>query len=207
MRVGARAVGALLRASWFQARSYRLSLAMQVGGLILTVVPTFFISRALQQMMADAIAAEADQYFAFVLVGSVALTLVGAAMSTLPGAISGGIPTGYFESLLMTRASVPSILGGLTSYGLLLTMVRGTVMLVAGWVLGARIAWSLIVPGLFILALLVAAHWGIGMISAALVVAFRTAGPLRESRCFRCFSGVCTTPCRRSPRGWGRSRR
>lgn len=173
-----RAVRALTRASWFQARSYRLSLVMQVGGILMTVVPTFFIARALQPMMAATISGEADQFFAFVLVGSIALMLVASSMSTLPLAIGGGISTGYFESLLMTRASLPTILAGMTSYGLLVTAIRCGVMLAAGWVLGARIAWSAIVPAMFILALLIATHWGIGLLAAALVVAFRTSGPL-----------------------------
>lgn len=173
-------IRALTRASWLQAKSYRLSLAMQLGGLLVSVVPTFFIARALQPMMENVIAGEADQFFAFVLVGSISLSLVTAGMSTLPGAISGGVSTGYFEALLMTRAPVGGILAGLTSYGLLVTLVRSTVLLSAGWLLGARIAWGLIVPALLVLALIYAAHWGLGLISAALVIAFRTSGPLTQ---------------------------
>ena len=68
--MSARVVGALARASWHQAKSYRLSLVMQTGGLLFMVVPLFFISTALQSTMAGTIAAESDQYFSFLLVGS-----------------------------------------------------------------------------------------------------------------------------------------
>jgi ABC-2 type transport system permease protein len=173
-----RTVLALLRASWYQARSYRLSIVMQFGGLLLTVFPLYLVTGALQPTMAQTIAAEADQLFAFVLVGSIAIMLVSASMSSLSGAIASGISSGYFESLLMTRASVPSLLVGLTSYNFTLTLLRASFMVTVGWLIGATIVWANLLPALFILALLVVAHFGIGLVAAALVTAFRTAGPL-----------------------------
>ena len=178
--MSARAVGALTRASWYQAKSYRLSLVMQVGGLALTVVPIYFISTALQGMMAGTIAAESEQYFSFILVGSIAWMFVSAALMTLQGTIAGGISSGYFESLLMTRAPLPAILAGLTSYGILLTFIRAAVMMTAGWILGAQVAWSQLGSAMLIIGLLIAVHWGIGLVAAGLVVAFRTAGPLNQ---------------------------
>jgi ABC-2 type transport system permease protein len=172
--VSVQAVGALLRASWFQARSYRMSLVTQVFGLIITVIPLYFVANALDPSMAQAIEGEADQFFGFVLVGSVGFMLATAALTTLQGAVSGGIANGYFESLMMTRASLPSILLGLTSYGMVLTVVRATVFLTAGWVLGANLAWSKLLPALVVMVLIVVAHLGIGLVAAALVIAFRT---------------------------------
>jgi ABC-2 type transport system permease protein len=173
-------VGALTRASWYQARSYRVSLAMQVGGILLTVLPLYFITHALQSTMAGAIAGEAQEFFAFVLVGSLALMFVTVAITSLPGTVASGISTGYFEALLMTRAPVRSLLMGLSFYGFLLTAVRATVMLTAGWLLGAHVVWSQSLPALLIIALLVVTHWGVGLVAAALVIAFRTAGPLTQ---------------------------
>ena len=172
------AVGALTRASWYQAKSYRLSLVMQVFGLLFTVIPIYFIANALQPTMAGAISAESQEYFSFMLVGSVALMFVTIGISSLQGTIATGISNGYFESLLMTRAPIPALLVGLTSYSLVLASVRASVMIVAGWVLGAPIAWSQAVPALLIIFLLFAVHWGIGLIGAGLIMAFRTAGPL-----------------------------
>jgi len=178
--VSLRAVGALTRASWHHAKSYRVNLVMQVGGLVLTVIPIYFISTALQGMMADTIASESKQYFSFILVGSMGWMFVTSALTTLQVAIAGGISSGYFESLLMTRTPVPWILAGLTSYGMMLTAARATVMIVAGWMLGAEVAWSGLGPAIVIVLLLIAVHWGIGLVGAALVVAFRTAGPLNQ---------------------------
>ena len=174
------AVGALLRASWWNMRSYRISLALQMGGLLFTVVPLYLVANALQPTMAEAIAPEAEQFFGFVLIGSIGLMFASAALTTLQSSIASGISTGYFESLLMTRATLPSILVGMTSYGMTVTIVRAAIMLAAGWFLGARIVWSGTLSALVILGLLVVTHWSIGMLGAALVIAFRTAGPLTQ---------------------------
>ena len=178
--MSAQAVGALLRASWFQARSYRMSLVSQIFGLVITVIPMYLIATALHPTMAQTISGEADQFFGFVLVGSVGFMLATTAMTALQSAVSGGIANGYFESLLMTRASLPSVLLGLTSYGMVLTAVRGAVFLVAGWVLGANLAWGHILPALVVMVLIIAAHFGIGLVGAALVIAFRTGGSITQ---------------------------
>lgn len=173
-----RAVGALTLAAWHQAKSYRLSLVMQVFGLLLTVIPLYFIANALQPTMAGKISAESAEYFSFMLVGSIALTFVTIGVSSLQGTIATGISNGYFESLLMTRTPVALLLVGLTSYPLILGTIRGAVMIIAGWILGAPIAWSQAVPALLIILLLFAVHWGIGLLGSGLIMAFRTAGPL-----------------------------
>jgi ABC-2 type transport system permease protein len=174
----ARALGALTRASWYSAKSYRLSLVMQVFGLLFTVIPIYFIAHALQPTMAGSITAESQEYFSFMLVGSIALMFVTMSVATLQGTIASGISNGYFESLLMTRSPVPMLLLGLTAYPLALSTVRATVMIAAGWMLGAPIAWSQVVPAFLIILLLIAVHWGIGLIGSGLILAFRTAGPL-----------------------------
>ena len=72
----ARAIGALTRAGWLQARSYRLAFLLQIFSLLMIVVPIYFIAGALQPTMATTIAVESHQYFSFVLVGSVALMFI-----------------------------------------------------------------------------------------------------------------------------------
>jgi ABC-2 type transport system permease protein len=52
------------------------------------------------------------------------------------------------------------------------------ITIVAGAVLGAHVVWSHIPAALLILVLIVLAYIPFGMISAAMVVAFRTPGPL-----------------------------
>jgi ABC-2 type transport system permease protein len=173
-----RAVGALSRAAWYHAKSYRVSLLMQLGGLLFTVVPVYFVANALQPTMAATIAGESEQFFPFILVGMIATLFLSAGMTTLQGSISGGIANGYFESLLVTRTPVPFVFAGLTGYGVIVTIVRAAVLMVAGWILGAKVSWHQIGPALLLVVLLFVVYWGIGLVASALIVAFRTAGPL-----------------------------
>ena len=172
---------ALLRASWLTAMSYRVQSLVSLLTLWVTVIPVFFVANALQPTMANAIRDEGREYFPFMLLGTFAVTLISTSVSTLPSAVQGGISSGFFESLLMTRGSRMGILAGLSAYPVLWAVGRGVLMVAAGALLGAGIVWSAAVPALAILALLVLVHWAIGLVGAALVVAFRTTGPLAQA--------------------------
>jgi len=176
--VSLRPAVALTRAAWLTAISFRLQSLLSLLTLWVTVVPVFFIAGALQPTMADAIRTEGQQYFAFMLIGSFGITLVSTCVTTLPSAVSGGIGSGFFESLMMTRAPRLSILVGLSSYPILWTIFRGVLMVFAGWLIGARVAWSGILPALALIGLIACIHWSIGLVGAAMILVFRTTGPL-----------------------------
>jgi hypothetical protein len=63
---------ALMRASWLTATSYRLGMVMSLGGLIVTILPMYFVAGALQPVLADRISTEGGQYFGFLVVGVLA---------------------------------------------------------------------------------------------------------------------------------------
>ncbi len=171
---------ALLRASWMTATSYRLAMILSVVGLAATIVPVYFVSSALQPMMAERIATEGRQYFSFVLIGMIVLSFVGASISTPASAVGSGIATGTLEALLATRASLPAVLTGLVSYSFIWTALRSALLLSIGAVLGANLVPAGWFAALLIFALILLAHIPIGLIAAALVLAFRTAGPLPQ---------------------------
>lgn len=173
-----RSVLALLRASWLSATSYRLRIVISFFGLIFTVVPLFFVARALDPMVANSIQAESDSYFSFILVGMVMFTFVSTATMTLPGTISSGITTGTLEALISTRTRLPALLLGMMAFPLLWTGIRGGIMLLAGSFLGAQFVWSGLPAGMLIVALIVLAHIPFSIVGAAMILAFRTAGPL-----------------------------
>jgi ABC-2 type transport system permease protein len=176
-----RPIRALLKAGWNTALSYRIQMATSLASLAFTVVPVYFVANALQDLMSKAIVGQGTQYFGFLLVGTVTLSLVTAAVTTLPNAVSGGIASGFFEMLLMSPAPRMSILVGLSAYSILWTLLRGVLTLVAGWLLGARLAWSGVPASLVILAVIVVTHWAIGLFCTALILAFRTMGALPQA--------------------------
>jgi len=176
-----RPIRGLITAGWHTALSYRIQMATSLASLAFTVVPVYFVANALQDLMAKAIVGEGTQYFGFLLLGTVTLSLVTAAVTTLPNAVSGGIASGFFEMLLMSPAPRLSILAGLSAYSILWTLLRGVLTLIAGWFLGARLAWSGVPAALLILMVIVVTHWAIGLIGTALILAFRTMGALPQA--------------------------
>jgi ABC-2 type transport system permease protein len=171
---------ALMRVSMLTAMSYRLSMVISLFGLVVSVVPLYFVANALQPVMAESISSQGGQYFAFVLVGMIALSFVPAAMNSVPGAISGGITSGTLETLTSTPTRLPTLLAGLTGYGFCWVAVRSLLLVAAGSLLGAQFEWSRLLFGTGILALIVLAYLPIGLLAASLVLVFRTAGPLSQ---------------------------
>jgi ABC-2 type transport system permease protein len=171
----------MFRASWLSAVSYRVSTVFQLVGLIVGIIPMYFITRGLQNTMATSISTQGDNYFAFVLIGLITVTFVSQGLNSLPGAIGGAVSSGTLDTLLSAPVSPVTIFAGLTSYGSVWTLVRAVITLAAGAVLGARMSWSSVPSALFITLLIVLAYLPFGMISAAMVVAFRTPGPLASA--------------------------
>lgn len=171
---------ALIRAGWLTSTSYRLQTVLSFGGMVVSFVPLYFVAQALQPVMADSIRGEGDQYFGFVVVGMVALYLLNAAVQALPSKVRVSITYGTLEALLSTPAGLPSILGGMIGVDLLWAGARVLVLLVTGWLLGANLEWSELLLALVIMGLIVLAYLPFGLIGAALVVVFRTPGPVPQ---------------------------
>jgi len=176
-----RKIWALVRASWLTASSYRLGMAFSFGSLVVTIVPVFFIARALQPTMADAIRGQGAQYFAFLVLGLIALNVVGSTIYALAGGLQTATSTGTLEALLATPTPVSSLVVGLSAYEVLFSLARGLAMLVAAGLLGARVEWLQLGASIPILGLLVLVHLPIGIATAAMVLAFRTRGPLAQA--------------------------
>ncbi len=169
---------ALVRVAWLSATSYRLATLMSFGGVIVSILPLFFVAGALQPVAAGTIAAEGGQYFAFMVVGVASIYVISTAAGAAAGAIAGNIGSGTFEALLVTRTSLPAILVGLSGYGILMSLIRAFVLMAGAALLGARYS-LLMIPAVAVIVLLtILAYAGIGLVSAALVLVFRTSGPL-----------------------------
>lgn len=173
-----RAILAFMRASWLTASSYRVSMVLSLVAVVGSVIPVYFIARALQPMMGHAIQGEGHQYFAFLLIGSITFTFIPLAVSSLPNTITSSITSGTLETVLGTPTRMPTMLAGMMGYNFAWTALRALLMLTSGWALGASISWAQLPSALFILALIILAYIPIGLMGAAIYLAFRTSGPL-----------------------------
>lgn len=168
---------ALIRADALTTFSYRLQSIAWFGGMIVTIVPLYFVAGALQPVMTNAIAGEGHQYFGFLLVGIIAFLLLTTAVNALPDGIRSGIGRGTLEAMLATPTPLPVLLAGMTGFPFLLTVARAAIMLIAAWILGAHVVWARGLPALGILVLIALAYVPFAILSASLILAFKTAGP------------------------------
>lgn len=169
---------ALLRAQWLSALSYRTRMLFSIVGVLVGIVPVYFVAQALQEMVGDALVGEGSQLFAFLVVGTIALLFITSALTTLPAAIGSGISTGSWESLLATRARVWGILAGYSAYDLAWNSVKAVVLLGAASLLGARVEWGSLLVAVGILVMIVLAYLPLGVVAGASALAFRSATPL-----------------------------
>ncbi len=169
---------ALTRAQFRSGLTYRIRTLLSFGGVIISVVPLFFIGNAVQPIMGGVIQTQGGQAFDFLLLGMIGATIISASVMSLPTIVGGGVNTGTLEALFATPTSRPRLFFGLTLYPLLFMAVRSVLLLAFGWALGADIHVSGLLPSMLILVLLALAHLPIGLIGAALVLMYRTAGPI-----------------------------
>jgi ABC-2 type transport system permease protein len=169
---------AFVRAGWLTATSYRISALLSMGGFVVSIVPLYFIAGALEPVLAEALAGEGSDYFAFVVIGLIALRFVTTATYSLPTEVGRAIGNGTLEAYLATPIRLPSLLGGLVSYDFFWTVARALLFLIAGLALGMRMSHDNLLLALLIFALLIAAHLPFGLIATACVLVFRNVTPL-----------------------------
>lgn len=175
---------AFVRARALTAASYRLQMVISVVGLLVGIIPLYFITGALQPVMADSIQAEGGHYFGFVLIGMVAFYFLGAAVNLLPGEVGSDLRTGTLEAILSTPARLTEIVGGMVGFGFLWTTLRALIVLAVGWLLGVQIAWAHLPAAALVIGLLILAYLPFGLVGSALLIAFRTSGPLGQGVLF-----------------------
>ena len=168
---------ALLRATWLTESSYRLGMLMSLGSLAFVAVPLYFVSNALQPVMARSIASQSREYFAFTLVGAMAFTLDSGSISALPNQLSSSISRGTLEAFLATPTSPAVLFTGMSLYAVAWAVVRSAVLLGVGLALGVHVAWRNVAVILVVLALLMIAYAALGLFASAMILCFRTVGP------------------------------
>jgi ABC-2 type transport system permease protein len=173
-------IGEMIRTSWVMARSYKLNLAFSILALFFTTIPFFLVAHAMQPMMGKVVQQEGGDYFGFVLLGLIAISLLTTALTAVYQTVSGSISNGWLEAQLGTSTSLPVLLIGMSAYGFLWTLLRVTVLLLYGWTLGVHVHWFGILLGFPVLLLLCLAYFGLGLVLSAMFLAFRTIGPMQS---------------------------
>jgi ABC-2 type transport system permease protein len=170
----------MVRASWVIAKSYKLNLVLSIGALFFTTLPFYFAANALQPMMGGVVKAQGGDYFGFVLLGLVSISLLSTSLTGVYSSVSGSVTSGWLEAQLSTSTSMPVLLVGMSAYDFLWTLLRVSVLLLYGWALGAHVHWSGLPLAVPVLLLLCVAYFGLGLVLASMFLAFRTIGPAQS---------------------------
>lgn len=173
-----REILALLRASWLTETSYRTNMLFSLASLVFMVVPLYFVAGALQPVMTSTIASQSREYFAFALLGTTIYTFIAACTSAFPSALAGAIGRGTLEAFLGTPTRLTVLFTGMSLYSIIWALVRACVMIGAGMALGVHLYWRGVPAMIVILFLLVLAYGAFGLIGSALILQFRTTGPI-----------------------------
>jgi ABC-2 type transport system permease protein len=185
--MGCRKVLAFLRRDLQMQASYRLDLLMRVGGMLISVITLFFISRTLGTAVSpylqqySASAAHPLDYFHFALMGYAFYHFVELSATSMAEALEDYQAAGTLEMFFLSPTPI------------LATMVMSTLwhycwavaeslfyLLVAGVIFRADLVWANLLPAAMVVLLSILANAGLGFINASFVLVTKRPSPLDQ---------------------------
>ena len=163
-----RAAGAFLRRDLQVNLSYKLPFALELLGIVLTLITFRFVSRLVDPGRVP------GGYFAFVTVGLAFSSFFGA-ISVVAGNLREEQLTGTLESTLSCGLPIPALAVGISAYPMIAAAFSATVYVIAGAFMGLRAPganWPLAVTSLVLGSTSFA---GVGLGGAALVLIVKRA--------------------------------
>jgi ABC-2 type transport system permease protein len=165
---------AFVRRDWKIALSYRAVFVGEAMSLATQIVVFFFIAKLVDPGTLPQYGQTVPTYLSFVVVGLVVNLTAGALLHTVATSLRQEQMTGTFETLLATPTTAATLQLGSVSYTLLMVPIRAGILLGALAIgFGLDLAPSGIGPALLLLVAFLPFTWGLGLVSAAAVVAFR----------------------------------
>ena len=158
--------------------SYRLAFAGQVVFLFFMVSAFYFFARLFQGHDIESLAPYGGEFFPFVLVGLALSLYLGVAISSFANTIRNAQVLGTLEALLVTPTPAGQIIVLSTIYAFLATSLRVVITLGIGVALfGVRFDQANFPAALLVLLLTITSFSFLGILSAAMVLAFKRADP------------------------------
>lgn len=173
-------LGAFIRRDFLEQNRYGPFWISQVVGIFVEVYSTYFIAQLFNG--SSSLSAYGGNYFDYAIVGAITFQLLYAMTNALPDAIENAQYQGTLESLLTSPSPLWLILIGACSYSTLIKLVNLVIFCLAAWTLAHPVflvqpRWE-IVLGVLILHGLCA--WGLGVITASFLLAYKVATPLNS---------------------------
>jgi len=176
----ARALFAFLRRDLRQWGSYRFAAALQLAGIFFQLSVFFFIGEALD-IRDPAILRYSAHYFDYVVVGIGLAGFISVSLSGLSAQIREAQISGTLEALLVTPVPVAVLVLGTTAWDYLGAFLRFVATLaLAAMLFQTPLHAERIPAAALVMALVIAAFAGIGLLSAAFVMVFKRGDPFAQ---------------------------
>jgi len=160
-----------------EAMSYRLAFAMQFYGIFFSVTLFYFIAKIFGSAVLPALERYGGSYFEFVLIGLAFIGFMTTGMHAFAASIRHGQVTGTLEAMLVTPTSLSTIVIASSLWAFMRSALNVVVYLAFGALYGYDLGDANWLGAALIVTLSVTAFAGIGIVSAAFVIAFKRGDP------------------------------
>jgi len=172
------ALAAFLRRDILFQMSYKIGMLYSVGSVFAQLLTVFFVSRLFGDHLPEAIARYGRDYFSFALVGLAFLDYMYVSMQTFSQHTRIAQLMGTLEAMLQSPLHPFAIIAFSGAYTYLWTILRSTVFIIGGILLGADMSDANIFSALVFVVLIVFAFSGIGIASSAMTLYLKQSDPL-----------------------------
>jgi ABC-2 type transport system permease protein len=169
--------GFLVR-DFLQEYSYRTNFVMQVAGVVVSLTIWYFLGRFFTQFPQLVDRLGGMDYFSYSVVGIAFLRYLSSLNSTFARKVRQEQVTGTLEAMLVSPNRVPTLVLMSSAYEVVASSVWILAWLVLGRLFGASFHLPPLLPALVLLALVMAAFAGIGILSAGMIIYFKRGDPL-----------------------------
>lgn len=172
--IEARKIGAFLRRDWFIVLSYRAAFLADWVSLLIQMVTFSYVAKIVDPSALPSVDGRQLEYLEYVAVGIAVTSFVQIALGRVVTTIRGEQLMGTLEALLLTPTAKVTLQAGIVAYDLLYVPIRTALFLLgAALFFGVDLRLSGLLPFLAVLAAFIPFVWGLGVTTAASVLAFR----------------------------------
>ena len=158
--------------------SYRFSFLLSVSGVFFSAFTFYFVSRLLGDSVAPALGDYGGDYFAFTLIGIAFSSYFGLGLNSFARALRLAQTTGTLEAMMMTPASISTIVLGSAAWSYAFTTFRVIIYLLLGLALGLPLAGANYLAALVTLLISIVAFASIGVIAAGVIMIVKRGEPI-----------------------------
>jgi ABC-2 type transport system permease protein len=170
-------LSAFLRRDLREALTYKFSFISSFVGILLSSATFYFVAK-LVPPGTPSLGPFGGDYFSFAVVGVAFSSLLGMFQEGLSSVVRSAQVSGTLEALLVTPASIPTVLFGSSLYSLILQVFRTALHLGVALAFFGMTLGRVNVPGVLSVGILtILCFLGVGILSASFILVYKTGNP------------------------------